>query len=439
MSSIQAVQTDALARLDRLPKWPWSNKVIVLIGCSTFFVFYDIIVIGAVLPVIAGQFGITTDSASIAITASLVGVVIGSISDGFIANRFGRTVALQLAMLVFSVGMLTSALSVNLTMLVIARFIAGAGIGADIDMVVTYASEISPSSQRGRVTSLAGLCGYLGMVAVPIVARLAIEVEWGWRVLFAAGGVGGLILLVARRNLPKSPRYLVARGRIAEAEAEVARAEAAMGDIELPPIQQQDLAPVMDKKTAFRKYWLWIVLFMLAWGLYYFGNYGWLTVAPTLLTQAGYSLASSLNFLIVGNSGLVVGALIGWRITDRLERKYLLQAIFCVWGIALAAIGLFGTAGAIMACGFIAASTIGLSVPIFYAWTAEQFPAHVRPVAVATTDGLGHIGGAVAPLVLLPLGFQGGFLAMGISGIATAALLIPGRRTRGRSLEQLSG
>ena len=431
--------TDALARLDRLPRWPWGRKSIVLIGGSFFFSFFDIIVLGAVLPVIAEQFEISVATASLALTASLVGTIVGSVSDSFVADRLGRRTAVQLAMVVFSVGMIGSAFSVNITMLVIARFIAGAGIGADIDMIVTYVSEISPTKLRGRMTSLAGLFGYAGIAMVPLLARGAIEVTWGWRALFLLAGAGGIGLLLARRNLPDSPRYLVARGRYVEAEAEVRRAEAGFDVSELLPIESAAVAPVMGRRMAFGKYWPMVLIFLLAWTCYYFGNYGWLTVAPTLLTDAGYSLATSLNFLIIGNLGLVLGAAIGFMVTERSERKFLLQAMLIVWGVALATIGVVSGASVVVVCGFVAACTIGLCVPIFYTWTAEQFPAHIRPGAVATTDGFGHLGGAVAPLILIPLGFSWGFVAMGISGIVTALVLIAGRRTRGRSLEQLTG
>jgi len=181
------------------------------------------------------------------------------------------------------------------------------------------------------------------------------------------------------------------------------------------------------------------LLFLFAWTCYYFGNHGWLTVAPTLLTEAGYSLATSLNFLIIGNLGLVLGAELGFFFTERMGRKLLLQGVLIVWGIALGTIGVVSGASVIVICGFIAACTIGLSVPIFYTWTAEQFPVRIQPSAVASTDGLGHLGGAIAPLVLIPMGFTWGFLAMRISGILTAIILIAGRRTRGRSLEQVSG
>ena len=164
-----------------------------------------------------------------------------------------------------------------------------------------------------------------------------------------------------------------------------------------------------------------LALFVGIWFVYYIGNYGWLTLAPTLFTDKGYSLADSTTYLIVSGIGFLVGAYATTHFTDRLERKYTTAAIAVAWGISLLVIGYFVSPAIIIVFGFIASLTIGLLVPMLYTYTAEHFSTNARATGVALTDGLGHIGGALAPLIVLGAnsawGFSSAFLVMAISGL----------------------
>ena len=189
----------------------------------------------------------------------------------------------------------------------------------------------------------------------------------------------------------------------------------------------------MDKRR-----WSLLALLAIAWIFYYFGSYGWLVAAPTILTENGFELSSSLVFIAVANLGLVVGAVAAFAISDRFERKRILLLALVVWALSLSAIGIIGTQASIAMFGFIAAFTIGLVVPTFYTYTAENFSNRMRPTSMAFTDGIGHLGGAAAPLILIGMTLQNAFLAMAASGLVTAALLLRSRNTKGRTLEELA-
>lgn len=430
--------SDALARLDRLPRWPWSKGLLVNLGGSFFFAFFDIVVIGAALPTITKDFGVSAAAGGLAVTSGLVGLVVGSFLGAAAATRKSRVFALQSALWLFSLGMLLSVFAPNLTWLVVARFIAGLGTGADIAVVVTYVAEVSPLKSRGRITGFTTICGYAGIAVVPFLALvLTTQFTWGWRALFAFGALGAIIVVLTRRRVPPSPRLLAQRGEterldrlVADAEA---RVEARVGD--LPPVPPAAAVQVGTPKFRVGL----IALFTAAWFVYYFGNYGWLVVAPTILTESGFTLASSLAFLALANLGLVAGAVASYFVADRFERKWLLVITFLAWSIALAVIGVAGSGAVLTVLGFVAAFTIGLGVPIFYAYTAEHFTSRQRPWGMAWTDGVGHLGGAVAPHVLIGLGLAAAFGGMALSGALVAVILLFTLRTRGRSLEELSG
>jgi putative MFS transporter len=436
-----------LARLDRIPVWPYDRKLLWVVGAGYFFAFFDIVTISFAAPVIAEQFHVSKSSVTVSVTSSLIGYIIGALVNSTIADKWGRKLSLTVSVAVFSVGTVLAAFSTNVTELIIFRFVAGLGIGAEIAAVTTYISELSPARMRGRYTSWATTAAYAGFAVVPFVARVLVPTyASGWRILFLIGALGGLTILFMRRNLPPSPRWLVTQGRTDEAHEVVAEAEEKAREDVDGPLPEPEPVPDEAKAERFPVAALLrppmvgrLALFVGIWFVYYVGNYGWLTLAPTLFTDKGYSLADSTTYLIVSGIGFLVGAFATTRFSDRLERKYTCAVFAVVWGISLLVIGYRVSPAVIIVFGFIASATIGLLVPMLYTYTAEHFPTNSRATGVALTDGLGHVGGALAPLIVLGAnsawGFSSSFLVMAISGFAAAVLILLGIQATGRSLE----
>src|SRR3984957_386163 len=215
-----------LARLDRIPVWPYERKLLWVVGAGYFFAFFDIVTISFAAPVIATQFHVSKSTVTLSVTSSLIGYIIGALANSTIADKWGRKLSLTVSVAVFSVGTILAATSTNITELIIFRFIAGLGIGAEIAAVTTYISELSPARLRGRYTSWATTWAYAGFAAVPFIARALVpSFASGWRVLFVIGALGGVTILFMRRGMPPSPRWLMAQGREDEAHEVVAEAE----------------------------------------------------------------------------------------------------------------------------------------------------------------------------------------------------------------------
>jgi putative MFS transporter len=436
-----------LARLDRIPVWPYERKLLWVVGAGYFFAFFDIVTISYALPVIAKQFHVSKGTIALSVTSSLIGYIIGAFADSTIADKWGRRLSLGISVAVFSLGTVLAALSANAAELIIFRFISGLGIGAEIAAVTTYIGEIAPAPLRGRYTSWATTAAYAGFAVVPFVARALVPTfASGWRVLFLIGALGGFTILFMRRGLPDSPRWLVTQGRTQEAGEAVAEAEATARetmDEELPkpePVPDEARAERFPVAALLRPPMVGrLGLFVGIWFVYYVGNYGWLTLAPTLFVDKGYSLADSTTYLIVSGIGYLVGAFATTRFSDRFERKYTAAAFAVLWAVSLLIIGVFVSPTIIIIFGFIASTTIGLLVPVLYTYTAEHFSTNARATGVALTDGLGHVGGALAPLIVLGAnsawGFSGAFIVMAVTGVLTGALILLGIRATGRSLE----
>ncbi|MBM3634466.1 MAG: MFS transporter [Actinobacteria bacterium] len=276
------------------------------------------------------------------------------------------------------------------------------GIGAEISAAAAYIGEISPSRLRGRAGGLAAAWGYVGFAVVPFVSMALVPAfSWGWRVLFLIGAVGGLVVLPLRLHLPSSPRWPVAVGRVDDAVQIVTAAETRAR--EKPSRLRVTQVPI-DRPPPVRKshdFAVFAVLFVAVWFAYDIGNYGRLTLAPTLLTDQGFSLTTSIAFLSATGIGFVVGAFTAVGVAERIERKISIIAGLVVWAAALTTIGLIPSGGVIMALGFVASATIGFAVPIMCVYTGEHFHPARRARGVSIADGTGHIGGAIAPVPVM--------------------------------------
>ena len=438
-----------LARLDRIPVWPYPRSVLAIVGAGFFFAYFDIVTIGFALPVISEQFKVSAEMASWAITSGLIGYILGSFLDSRIADRYGRRVSLYLSVAAFSIGSLLSATSSSLDQLIFWRFVSGMGIGAEIALVTTYMAELSPAPLRGRYTGWTIVAAFTGFAVVPIMAlQIVPGYAWGWRALFVIGALGGVAIGFMRRGLPDSIHWLVNEGRYPEAEATLLAAEALaeqrLGQ-PLGPIDES--AAVSDKepedsglgsllKPPFSGR---LVLLGVIWFIYYVGNYGWLTLAPELFAKHGFSLAQSIASLTMTGLGFVAGALAAVFCSDRIDRRRTAAILALVWALTLLGIGAYASPLTIPILGFIASFTIGFLIPILYTITGENFPTRGRATGVSLSDGFGHLGGAFCGQIILGVeaiyGFDGAFITMAATGLATAVLVSFVRNHTGSTLE----
>ena len=438
------------ARVDRLPVWPYPWLVLVVIGASFFFAFFDVVTIGFALPVIINQFNVSAEYASWAVTSSLIGYIIGSLYYSRIGDHFGRKKGLYLSVGTFSVGALVSGFSPNMEWLIFWRLIAGMGIGAEISLATTYLGELSPAKLRGRYTGWAIAAAFAGFAAVPFFAlALVPNYEWGWRLLLVLGAVGGILITVMRRNIPESARWLSSHGQFEKADGIVTAAEKyaelktgkKLPEINTANISKSDAE--INFRSLFRVPLIFRILLLGAiWFFYYIGNYAWLTLTPELLQKKGVELTQGISHLTLTGIGFLAGAVLAVFISDRIERKNSIALIAFIWAVLLLLIGYFPSDNMLVVAGFFASATIGLFIPLLYTYTGENFPTKIRATGIAITDGVGHLGGAfcgqIVFLIYNHYGFSGAFAGMAVTGLIAGILVLTGEKTTRRSLEEIN-
>lgn len=431
-------QRRILARLDRLPLWPHDKAVLWVVGFGYLMAFFDITNVSFALPVFTKVFGLRPAQEALPITSSLIGYVVGSWIGSVLADLYGRKRGIFSATLLFSIGSVFTAFSFSAGAMVVGRLVTGMGIGAEIAVISAYISEMAPAGLRGRYTAMANVFAMVGLGIVPVVALgLVPQFSWGWRAMFLLGSLG-LLTFLALPRLPESPRWLVSKGRCREAESIIEAAEGrARRRTGRPLLPVPDIPPETESRgfpaaalfrRPFRKR---MTLLLVLWFVWYLGTYAWLGLGPTFFVERGFSLTRSIVFMLTSSVAFPLGSLLATAIGDRFERQHIILAGLLIWTASFVLIGITDSAAVLYVAVFLLSISNGCYVPLLYALTAESCPTQARATGVALTDGVGHIGGAVGPVIALAAYQWGGiesrfttvFLFMALSGLITAMLI----------------
>lgn len=440
------------ARMDRLPITPLHVKATIVIGLGLFFDIYEIFLSGTLSTVLKQQFALGGNGLTWLLSSAFLGMFLGAITIGRIADRLGRRKAFLLSLGIYSVFTVLAAFSPNVWVLVICRFIAGFGIGAEPPVSDAYLGDLLPPRKRGMFTGIAYTVSFVGVPVVGFLGHWLVPLQPlgidGWRWLFVFGAAGAIIVFALRTGLPESPRWLSAAGREQEADAIVTQfeKEAESRGLELPdpaagtPHTTQGANPSELFKAPYaRRSWMMIVFhFLQSWGYYGFGS-----LVPLVLAARGYSIVTGLGFLAVIFIGYPVGSLLSLLVIEQVERKYLVvgsAVTMAVFGIAF---GLAGSEAAILILGFCYTAISNVFSNAFHVYQAEIFPTRLRGTAASGTYSLSRLSSGLMPFILLPILDNHGstwlFVVVAAAMFVVALdILVFGPRTTGRTLTDVN-
>jgi len=466
-----------IARQDRIMVWALPAAAFVVIGVGFMFTFYDIFDINVSFIQTCTQIvpGCTPAAASqsigIPVLLNLIGYVIGALGLSVIADRFGRRYALMLTLLVMCVGSLYTALSGDIVNFNISRFITGIGIGADLAVVNAYIGEMSPRGRRGRYTSLIFIASSLGAFvgiwlglllttpATPFPLGLPFALAgpsfaFGWRLMYLLGALFALIGIVLRFTLPETPRWLVQNDRLERADAIVSQMEERASRKQSLPEVTAVVSLHREKKMSYAEIFgnsLYVrrsLLLLVVWSLAYVTVYTIAAGFTTVLTSLAYPPPEAGLIAALGTFGFIACAIFAYYFGERLERKLWLPigaVITLLGGILIAVSGLAvpnEIPWGVFIGAFIVFFGFNIWVPMTYAWSAENFPTRARVSGFGLVDGIGHVGGGIGLLLIVPIlpqiGVLPSFLLIGAFLVAAAIVAQFGVATRGKELELIS-
>ena len=447
----EAKSAELIARLEQLPFSRWHRSFFILAFFGIMFDAADFALFGAALPPIAREFGFGPAQSGLLATVGLVGAFLGALFWGTVSDYIGRRTSFQATVGIFALFTGLVAASWNVASLATFRFLSNFGLGGEVPVTSTLASEFSPGRIRGSMTGNIMAAFPVGLIVAAVLSLLIIP-TLGWRALFVVGVVPAVLLFFVRRYMPESVRYLLSKGRVADAERTVVQIEQrAIGrsltaeEIRAAPRVKPELA-VPTGVTVFELFapgrarttvLVWIVSFGFLWA-----SNGILFMLPTILTQRGIPLTDAIAFQLVQAIGGFFGYSSCSFLIDRYGRRPVLFLYFFV--------GAFFHLAFAMSTGFatyITAFLVGWVNPGVYGATSvyvgELHPTHLRATAVGWFFGIGRIGSFLVPSVV---GFM---LAYGLGGwtlytfalaylMASIALIAVGVETKGRVLEEIT-
>lgn len=438
---------NAGSRLDRLPIGPFHRRIMLLIGIGMFFDGFDIYLAGTVIGVTLKTGFSTLQQNAVFVSATFVGMMLGSFATGFLGDRYGRRFTYQFNLLMFGLASLAAAVSPNMTFLIACRFVMGVGLGAENVVGYSTMTEFVPARSRGKWLGFTTVCVVMGLPIALLIASIIIP-AFGWRAMFVLGGIGALIVWYLRKALPELPRWLEAVGRTEEAEALMRsiEKEASQGQPLPAPAAISTVAASADVATLFAPPLLSrmivgsICLITINTLLY-----GFVTWLPVFFIKQGLSVATSFGYSLLMALGAPVGSAIGALTADHWGRKPTIigaSLISVVLGIIYPMIS---DPVLLPAVGFALTVPIYVLVALLFGvYIPELFPTEVRLRASGIVNTVGRGATIVTPFIVVAL-FKahgvGGVMALmiGLLVVQIVAVWAFGIEPRHRSLEELKG
>ncbi|WP_018333836.1 MFS transporter [Actinomycetospora chiangmaiensis] len=446
----------ASAALENLPLSRWHRTIVVLVGIGSFFDLYEVFLGGVLAPILAREFQLGSVGKAAVVASGFLGMFVGANVLSVVADRIGRQRVFLLNLLIYSLFSLAAAFSPNIEVFLLLRFLGGIGLGCELVLVDTYLAEFLPGKVRGRYIAWAYTVGFLGvpvaaLLGGKLVAAQQIAGIAGWRWLLVAGALGAVFVIVMRRVLPESPRWLESRGRFDEAEHVVrdiaARAGRPGAVDELParaptPERGRERSTLEVLRIAFTAYRRRTVMLFVFQVLQTVAYYGFGTLAPLVLVAKGFEVTDSLAYAALSFAGYPIGSLISVPLVERFERKYLIIAS----ALAIGVFGLvFAAAGApwlIVVAGFLLTTASNVFSNSFHIYQAEIFPTAIRSTASGVAYSLSRGTSVLLPFVAVPLlATAGPVWVFGGSAVLIVVLCLDvgllGPLTTGRALEEV--
>ncbi|MED7948979.1 MFS transporter [Streptomyces sp. BE303] len=467
------IETRVPARLDRLPWCRWHWRIVIGLGTVWILDGLEVTIVGTMAARLAEQgSGIsisTTQVTTVAAAVYVAGACSGALFFGWLTDRLGRKKLFMLTLAVYLAATAVTAFSSSAWFFFVCRFFTGFGIGGEYAAINSAVDELIPARVRGRIDLIINGSFWIGaafgaFASIALLDTALFATDVGWRLAFGLGLALGLVILLVRRHVPESPRWLITHGRADEAEKVVAEAERAVErqtGTALPPLTDEPIlirerAPlgfVTIARTVVARYprrtVLGLALFIGQAFLYNSVTFGYAVILTQYFDVPQGDTGYYFAVIAVGN---FLGPLLLGHLFDSVGRKPMIAGTYLGSGLLL-----FGTAalfqhGSLSAVTMTACWTAVLflasaGASSAYLTVSEIFPLETRAMCIAFFYAVGTAAGGISgPLLFNSLVSTGNVsdttLAFCIgAGLMTAAGLVEaaiGVRAERRSLESLA-
>ncbi len=466
------IATSIPARLDRLPWSPWHWLVVVALGITWILDGLEVTIVGAVSGVLTEHqtLAFTSGEIGLAGSAYILGAVLGALVFGNLADRLGRKRLFLITLGVYVCATVATAFSWNFLSFAVFRFLTGSGIGGEYSAINSAIDELIPARVRGWVDIAINGSWWIGTLVGALLSLVLLNPHIlphtiGWRLAFGSGAILGLVILMVRRYIPETPRWLMTHGRADEAERIVAAIEADVKrGTHLAQLPEPEGRPILIHRSRhvgmgliarvmFRHYLARSVLGLsLITGQAFLYNAIFFTYTLVLTTFYRVPSGSVGSYLIPFAIGNVLGPWLIGRFFDTIGRRAMITLTYGLSGVLIVITGYLFAQGTLTA----ATQTLAWSAVFFFAsagasaaylTVSEIFPLELRAMAIAFFYAVGTaIGGISGPMLFGALiqtasrtnvfyGYLIGGAAMMASALVELAIGVKAER---RSLESIA-
>jgi MFS family permease len=415
------VETDIPSRLDRLPWSRWHWMIVLALGITWVLDGIEVTIVGAVSAVLQRKdtLGLSSSQIGEIAAAYVAGAVIGALFFGYLTDKLGRKKLFIITLAWYTVFTVLTAFSWDFLSFAAFRVLTGIGIGGEYAAINSAIDELIPARRRG-VTDLSINSSYwLGAMIASALSLVLLDPklvppQWGWRVAFFLGAVLAAAVIVVRRLVPESPRWLLTHGRHKEAEETVRAIEdhvrRSLGTDQLPVAEGEPISVDQSHTTHFgdivrtllreypRRTFVAVTLMVTQAFLY---NAVFFTLAITLTTFFHVAQGSVGLYILPFAAGNMVGPWVLGPLFDSIGRRAMIAGTYIISGLLLIVTGVLFLNGMLNATTI----TIAWSVTFFfgsagasaaYLTGSEIFPMETRAMAIAVIYAFGTLAGGIS-------------------------------------------
>lgn len=346
------------------------RKLLGIAGLGWMFDAMDVGMLSFIIAALQKEWNLTAEQMGWIGSVNSIGMAVGALFFGLLADRIGRKHVFIITLLLFSIGSGLSAFTATLAVFLVLRFFVGMGLGGELPVASTLVAESVPASERGKTVVLLESFWAFGWLLAAVISYFVIP-AYGWELALILGAVPALYAVYLRWNLPDSPRFSAAKKSSVWANV------------------------VNVWSSAYRRetIMLWVLWFCVVFS--YYGMFLWL---PSVMVMKGFSLIKSFQYVLMMTLAQLPGYFSAAWLIERVGRKFVLIAYLI--GTAVSAY-FFGNAESLtwlMVFGILLSFFNLGAWGALYAYTPEQYPTSIRATGAGMAAAFGRIGGILGPL-----------------------------------------